>query len=223
MTDPKSTQLNRLRSEGIGSDRLEALCDGILAVAMTLLVLDIKLEAKDSITTDAHLLQHLLDVERTLTVYFISFIVLGMYWVAHALQFHYVQRVDKGMIWINLAFMLLVTLVPFTTNVMITYDALRLPVIIYGINQLLLAMILLVNINYLARHRRLAEPELDATLVRFIHGRLLLLATIPALSILVALVSPRAALYVYALMIAVHFIPQHIVEKMSARWGGERR
>ena len=64
--------------------------------------------------------------------------------------------------WINLAFMLLVTLVPFATNMMISYEQLTIPIVFYGLNQLLLAVALITNINYLGRRPELAEQDADA-------------------------------------------------------------
>jgi len=202
-----SNPLARLAAAGLEKARLEALTDGIMAVAMTLLVLDLKFDGTENITTDAHLLSHLLDIERTFTVYIVSFVVLGMYWIAHHLQFHFIKRVDRGVLWINLAFMLLVTLVPFTTNVMMDYENLTIPVVLFGVNQLLLSWSLLVNINYVARRPALGEESLTPEVVRFIHRRLLVFSMVPALSIAVAYFNTRAALYLYVLMFVVHFFP----------------
>lgn len=200
---------------GLDKGRLEALTDGILAVAMTLLVLELKLDGNENISTDAHLWGHLLAIERTFNVYLVSFVVLGMYWIAHNLQFHYVKHVDRGMIWINLLFMLLVTLVPFTTNVMIFYEDLVLPIVLYGANQFLLAFSLILNINYLARHPALADTTLTPEAAAFIHRRLVLFSLIPIVATLAAFVHTRLGLSVYFLMLVAHFFPGQIDGTLS--------
>lgn len=210
-------ELGKLASTGLEKGRLEALTDGILAVAMTILVLDIKLEASDTILTDAHLINHLLSVERTFSVYLVSFVVLAMFWISHTLQFHYVKRVDRRMLWISLVFMLLVTLVPFTTNVLISYETLLLPVVMYGINLTLLAATLIANVNYLSRHPNLATAEFTPTVSAYIHRRLLIVALIPMLAIAMAFVSTRVSLYMYFLMLLVHFLPRQIDNHLP-RW-----
>ena len=192
---------------GMAKGRIEALTDGIMAVAMTILVLDLKFDGTEAIGADDHLVRHLLEIERTFTVYLVSFVVLGMYWIAHHLQFHYVRRVDRGLMWINLAFMLLVTVVPFTTSVMIDYENLMVPVVMYGANQLLLSAMLLANINYIGRRPALCEPALTPQVAGTIRRRLLLFSAVPALSMVVAPFSTRAALYLYILMAVVHFFP----------------
>lgn len=186
--------------------RLEALTDGIMAVAMTILVLDLKFDATEAIASDAHLVSHLVELERTFTVYLVSFVVLGMCWVGHHAQFHFVRRADRGLMWINLAFMLLVTVVPFTTSLMIDYEDLRLPCVLFGAVQLLLALTLLANLRYVAQRPALRDAGLTAGVVAAMRRRLLLLSAVPALSMAVALFSTRAALYLYALMIVVQFV-----------------
>lgn len=186
--------------------RLEALTDGIMAVAMTILVLDLKFDATEAIASDAHLVSHLVELERTFTVYLVSFVVLGMCWVGHHAQFHFVRRADRGLMWINLAFMLLVTVVPFTTSLMIDYEDLRLPCVLFGAVQLLLALTLLANLRYVAQRPALRDAGLTAGVVAAMRRRLLLLSAVPALSMAVALFSTRAALYLYALMIVVQFL-----------------
>lgn len=209
--------LGKLASDGMEKGRLEMLTDGILAVAMTILVLDIKVPPNDAILTDAHLLHHLLEVERTFSIYLISFIVLGMYWISHTLQFHYVKRVDRNMLWISLLFSLLVTLVPFTTNLLISYETLLVPIVIYGINLFLLATTLIVNLNYLVRTPRLAISDLTPAVIAFIRRRLVVFALVPLLAIGLAFINTRVSLYTYALMLLVHFFPLH-VDRATPRW-----
>ncbi len=208
---------------GFTKGRLEALTDGIMAVAMTILVLDLKFDATEAIATDEHLVRHLLDIERTFSVYLVSFVVLGMCWIGHHAQFHYVRRVDRGLMWINLAFMLLVTVVPFTTSLMIDYEDLRLPVVLFGANQLLLSATLLANLRYVARRPELREGALTPAIAGFMRRRLLLLSAIPVASMAVAAFSTRAALYLYALMVVAHLVQKPLDDALRPHAGDEPR
>ena len=203
--------------------RLEALTDGIMAVAMTILVLDLKFDATEAIKTDEHLLRHLLDIERTFTVYLVSFVVLGMCWIGHHAQFHFVRRADRGLMWINLAFMLLVTVVPFTTSLMIDYEDLRLPCVLFGAVQLLLSLTLLANLGYVARRPALRDDALTPEVAASMRRRLLLLSAVPAVSMAIALVSTRVALYLYALTIVVQFVQKPLDAALRAPAGGDPR
>ena len=79
------------RLRGLEKYRLEALIDGIFAVALTLLVLDIRLPDNIVVATNADLLDRLLTLERHFVIYVVSFIVIGMYWINHHIQFHFAK------------------------------------------------------------------------------------------------------------------------------------
>ena len=83
---------------GFEKNRIEALIDGIFAVALTLLVLDIKLPEGVTYTTNEALWNRLVGLERHFVIYAISFVVIGIYWVAHNVQFHYVRYTDRRLI-----------------------------------------------------------------------------------------------------------------------------
>jgi uncharacterized membrane protein len=91
--------------------RILALVDGIFAVAMTLLVLDLKLPEGVTLNNDLEVWRQLLAVAGRFWTYVLSFIVLGMYWVGHHALFHSVHRVNRTLLWLNLLFLLFVTLV----------------------------------------------------------------------------------------------------------------
>src|SRR5438045_8938069 len=104
---------SQLPHRGFEKNRIEALIDGIFAVALTLLVLDIKLPENVAYPTNEALWSRLVELQRHFAIYAISFIVIGIYWVAHHVQFHYVRYTDRRLIWINLLFLLLLSFLPF--------------------------------------------------------------------------------------------------------------
>ena len=127
---------------------------------MTLLVLDVKLPGDTFFASDAALMHRLLSVEHTFVIYFISFVVLGMFWVRHHAQFHFVRYVDHTLLWINLIFLFGITSVPFSTDLLGDHHHLRLPYWIYGIKLMLLAGLMAIQVVYLRRHPELAHPSL---------------------------------------------------------------
>jgi len=202
--------------EGFGKNRIEALADGIFSVAMTLLVLEIKLPAAESLPTHADLLHRLLSLESSLTIYVISFLMLGMFWVSHHYQFHFVQRTSRALLWINLLILLCTTTIPFSTALLGQHADLWLPFLIYTVNLLLLIFFLHIHIDYLARHPELASSSLTPEVVRAFKVRQLLFATVPVLSAVVAFYSSRIALYLYFLLVPLHFLPSARVRKARA-------
>src|SRR5438445_13799201 len=93
---------------GFEKNRIEALIDGIFAVALTLLVLDIKLPEGMTYATNEALWTRLLSLERHFAIYALSFIVIGIYWVPPHVPFHYVRYTDGPLIWINAPFVLMI-------------------------------------------------------------------------------------------------------------------
>ena len=195
---------------GFAKSRIEALADGIFAVAMTLLVLDVKLPDNESYATSAALLLRLLSLEHTFVIYFVSFIVLGMFWVGHHAQFHFIRNVDHTLLWLNLLFLFGVTSIPFATDLLGDHNQLQLPYLLYGGKLLLLAALLILQIVYLRRHPELAEPALTRQVAWRIAGRAALFAVIPLLSMAAVFYNTRLALYLYFLLPVVHFLPGRV-------------
>lgn len=205
---------------GFEKNRIEALVDGIFAVALTLLVLDIKLPDAAPLATNDALWKRLVELERHFGAYVISFVVIGIYWIAHHIQFHYVRFTDRRMIWINMFFLLLITFVPFVTDLVGDHQDLVLPVEIYGATLLMLSLLSYANLRYLARHPHLASADLTPLAVRLLKRRIVFFMLIPAASMALAFVSTRLALYAYFLLTTVHFLPASIDEHIRVQRGG---
>jgi len=95
--------------------RLIAFTDAVMAVAITLLVLDLKLPQG---VTDAELPNVLAKSSHSVWCYVLSFLVIGLLWMAHHNQFSFIARIDAALLWLNLLFLLTIGLIPFVTSVM---------------------------------------------------------------------------------------------------------
>ena len=195
---------------GFAKNRIEALADGIFAVAMTLLVLDVKLPGDEAFATSAELLARLLSLSHTFVVYFVSFVVLGMFWIAHHAQFHFIRYVDHTLLWLNLFFLFGITSVPFGTALLGDYHELRLPYIYFGGKMLILAALLIAQVVYLRARPALATPSLSAEVARRITWRALVFAAIPLCSMAVVFYNIHFALYIYFLLPVFHFLPGRV-------------
>jgi len=200
---------------GFEKNRIEALIDGIFAVALTLLVLDIKLPEGVSYPDNEALWNKLVELERHFAIYAISFVVIGIYWVAHHVQFHYVRYTDRRLIWINMLFLLLISFLPFATDLVGDHEDLVLPCEIYGVTLLLLSGVSYVHLRYLSRHPFLATADLTPMAVRLLKRRVALFAVIPALSMVIAVYNTRLALVAYLLILTAHFLPGRIDEHLG--------
>ena len=211
---------------GFSKNRIEALIDGIFAVALTLLVLDIKLPEGISYATNDELWTRLKSLERHFVIYVISFVVIAIYWIAHHVQFHYVRYTDRRLLWINMLFLLLISFLPFATDLVGDHENLVLPCLIYGSALLAISAVSYLHLRYLERHAYLASPEFTPAAAHLIRHRIVLFAVVPSLSMLVAFYSPRLALYVYLLLAGAHFLPgridEHIISSQPVAESGSR-
>jgi uncharacterized membrane protein len=96
--------------------RLLALSDGVIAVAITLLVLDIRLPEGFGEFSDAELGAALVALWPRMLAYLLSFLVIGSFWFSHRAKFDHIAKTDGGLMRINMLFLLTICLVPFTTN-----------------------------------------------------------------------------------------------------------
>lgn len=115
------------------TNRVEAFSDGVLAIAITIMVLELKTPN----TPDLH---GMLEILPTLLTYVLSFVYIGIYWTNHHHLMHLSNRVDGGALWANLNLLFWLSIVPFTTRWMDESSLSTLPVLVYGINLLLAAV-----------------------------------------------------------------------------------
>jgi uncharacterized membrane protein len=162
---PSPSSYNQIAGRSV--ERLAALSDGIFGVGMTLLVLDLRLPAAELVHGDRELEAALVAILPQLLIYLMSFITLGMFWVGQQTQLSHLERSDRHLTWINLAFLFPVTLMPFSTKLLAGFGATRVALIVYWLNILLLGLGLYASWGYAFRHRLLRSdaPEGVAAMV----------------------------------------------------------
>jgi uncharacterized membrane protein len=146
---------------GQSIERLAALSDGLFAVAMTLLVLDLKVPVGQAITTDRALLAALADLAPRLVIYLMSFLTLGIFWVGQQTQLSHLARSDRHLTWIHLAFLFTISLMPFSTALMAEFITLKTALLLYWLNILAFGALLLASWRY-AKFAGLVEADVSA-------------------------------------------------------------
>src|SRR5664279_5845288 len=123
---------------GQSAERLAALSDGVFAVAMTLLALDLRAPAAEAIHSEHDLGRALLALSPRLLMYMMSFMTLGIFWVGQQTQLNHLERSSRSLTWIHIAFLFVVTTVPFSTALLAEFTHYRLALLVYWANILLL-------------------------------------------------------------------------------------
>ena len=157
---------------GQSAERLAALSDGIFAVAMTLLVLDLHVPVRDAVRSEHELRQALLALAPQLLVYVMSFVTLGIFWVGQQTQLNHLERSDRSLSWIHLAFLFAVTLMPFSTRLLGEYARYPTALVVYWLNILLLGAMLYFSWTCATRSH-LVKQDLPETVTAAICRRIL--------------------------------------------------
>jgi uncharacterized membrane protein len=212
-------------SAGLSTTRIEAFSDGVFAIALTLLILSVKVPSTNTISNEAALQRFLLEQWPTYFSYALSVVIIGIYWVAHHGLFHYIRRADRGLFWLNILFLLCVTFIPFPTALLGTFSQYQTSVVVYGAN-LALTGIVLDGIRWYATSKhRLVDEKLDLQLIhsgqrRNLMGPLIYLLAI-ALSFLpfhlFGIGSVQLCLVLYACVPVLYILPGRI----DAYWAGK--
>jgi len=127
---------------GTSVERLAALSDGVFAVAMTLLVLDIHAPGVNATVNTIHsehdLGHALLALSPRLTMYVMTFMTLGIFWVGQQTQLNHLARSSRGLTWIHIVFLFAVSITPFSTTLLAQFPEYRTALLIYWGNILVL-------------------------------------------------------------------------------------
>ena len=150
--------------------RLEAISDGIFAVGMTLLVLGLAVPAVSAVHTESDLLGQLRDLLPAVVTYFMSFLTLGIFWVGQQTQLSQAERATRAYTWIHLAFLLTVTLVPFSTQLLARFHWSRVALVLYWLNILVMGFALLAAVEYGLR-AGIFPDEARKTIARLVRRR----------------------------------------------------
>lgn len=140
-------------------NRIEAVSDGVFAIALTLLVLDIKVPISSTIHTEKDLFNALAALAPKFLSYFLSFVTLGIFWTAHSVQYTYIERGDRHLNWLSLFFLLFVSVMPFTTAFLSEHIEFRVSIGLYWLNIFFLGLIIYFHWVYAYNHHCLNLPE----------------------------------------------------------------
>jgi uncharacterized membrane protein len=187
------------------TSRLEAFSDGVLAIIITIMVLEIHVPQDPSV-------EALRDLVPTLLGYVLSFVYVGIYWNNHHHMFQLVDRIGGGVLWANLHLLFWLSLLPAATAWSDETGFARVPVVAYGV------VLLLAGVAYYMLGQTICRSEggarLREALGSDVKGKVSLVVYV--LGIAVAFVEPVAAVLVYAVVAVMWLVPDRRVERHLA-------
>jgi uncharacterized membrane protein len=185
------TSYNNIAGQSI--ERIAALSDGIFAVAMTLLVLDLHAPAAELIQNNRDLLAALTALAPKLGVYIMSFLTLGIFWVGQQTQLNYLIKSDRDLAWLHLLFLFFVTLMPFSTALIGAFIEYRAALLIYWANILLLGIALFFTWRS-ACAKNLISPEMPSDLRHGIERRIVIAQSLYAFGAALCIINTYCSL-----------------------------
>ena len=209
--------MNRAGNGGVflGKGRIETLTDGIFAIAMTLLVLDMKVPNIPAGVAQAALEFRVFDLWPKFLIYVLSFVILAIFWVSHSIQFHYIRRADRTFYWINVLFMMLVSFIPFSTHLLSEHIGQRFAVIFYGCHLTAIWVSLYFHWLYATTGFRLVDEDIDQRIVRTAATRILIAPIIYLVAIGVSFLSTGISIALYTIIVILHILPGRLDRYMA--------
>jgi uncharacterized membrane protein len=190
---------------GTNPDRLAGISDGIFAVGMTLLVLGLGVPVLTGVATDERLRDALSSLAPSFLVYPMSFMTLGIFWLGQGTQLHQLARSNRNYVWIHLVFLFAVTLVPFSTLLLARYWWLKVALIEYWLNIVLLGATLFVGLLYGLR-AHLFREEGRSEMAFLMRGRILIAQSLYAVATALCLIFPTWVSITLILLIQVNYV-----------------
>jgi uncharacterized membrane protein len=152
-------------------ERIILFSDAVFAIAITLLAIEIRIPEFDD-HTERNAVISLINLIPRFIGFFISFMIIGIYWISHHSLFGYVVDYDKKLLWRNLFFLLFIVLLPFSTGFYSQYGYLRTPLLLYSMNILLLGLTLIGILNHISDpSKKLSKGLENPLLIRYIRWR----------------------------------------------------
>jgi uncharacterized membrane protein len=179
--------------QGRSLERLAALSDGIFAVAMTLLVLDIHIPSASAIHSEADLCRALAEMAPQWVAYLMSFLTLGIFWAGQQTQLNHLRVGSRDLTWIHLAFLFTITVMPLTTRLLAEFITYRMALVLYWLNILLPGAMLYWSWTH-ATHHGLIKEDTAVEVQGAICRRILIAQSLYAFGALLCVVSNYASL-----------------------------
>ena len=177
------------RIAGSSLERLAALSDGIFAVAMTLLVLDIHVPEKAEIHDEQSLIHALSLLAPRFLVFLMSVMTLGIFWVGQQTQFNNLTRAARHFTWIHILFLAAISVMPFSTNLLAGFIGYRVALLVYWLNILIPGLLLYLSWR-IARAESLTKEATTKEIACAIDRCILIAQALYAFGALLCLVNP---------------------------------
>ena len=199
-------------SSGFSTFRIENLTDGVYSIAMTILVLGIKVPSGLDTSNETTLL--ITRVLLPLVVYFLSFLILGAFWVTTHIHHQLTARTDRTLLWLNIVLLMIIAVIPFSASLLNAYTENKGSIAFYSVNLLGASMCQLLMLHY-SRKKKLFKPHVTKIVFSAVRTRILLPAIFYLLAIPASFVVPGLTLYLFFVPLVFHLLPGQVDKEIA--------
>lgn len=200
----------------LSKGRVEALTDGIFAIVMTLLVLELKVPDLPHTAGQGEILAKMKELRPFFFSFAITFVLSGSFWFFHHVLFHFVRQVTRPLVWLNIVFLMFVSLLPFSTNFMGHFMRQSIAVMFYFGNQFILALLLKAQWIY-AERQGLMNPEANSVWKRHFAARTTALILGYGTGLAIAFRDPEFSFQVMGIIMAGVLVLMRIRQRREIR------
>ena len=186
-------------------ERINTLSDGVFAIVMTILILDIKIDKSPHSHDALELIAKLWGLVPRIEVYIVSFLILGLFWISHHSQFHYIKKNDLNLLWINIIFLMFVSILPFSTDIAGEFTDHKLSLQILSFNLLIVNVLLSINWKYATYRHRLVDPLLSNKLINLYNRKNLITSLVFLIALILFHLEIRGSYLIYIITPFVHW------------------
>jgi uncharacterized membrane protein len=199
MTTPPSSVRKIMHGILLSKGRMEALTDGIFAIAMTLLVLELKVPDLPKSAAAHELLQRIREETPAIMSFIISFLYCGLLWVLHHMAMHFIRHLQIALVWLNLLFLMSVSTMPFSCGLLGHFARNRVAQEIYFGNMFVAAVLL--ALQWLVAKRKNLINEDDPQRSRLMGQQIIFFPVALAAGLVAAYFNPLAGSYAFAIVL----------------------
>ncbi len=183
--------------------RFEALEDGVFAIAMTLLVLNLKIPE----TIDQSVFLSIVKIWPNLLTFFGSFLLLGVYWFGHRTAIHFIKNADHVFHWLGILTLMFVSIVPFSASMIAKYYHDQGAIILYGLNLIAIGVTMYWQWYYSTRGYRLIDEALPTFVIRYAKIRIIFAVMAYTLAIFLSFVNTVIPLIIFTIIPVFYILP----------------
>ena len=191
----------RVISREAKTSRIEALSDGLFAIVMTLLVLELTIPEIPKLLAAEQLHLKLLELWPKFATYALSFITLGLMWSFHRIIFQHIRRVDGRIVWLNILYLMFVAVVPFSTAILGEYSIFATAaVVLWGANGFLIMLMMNILLWYVLKNKHLLNEDISPLEIMQLKINAAASVTLLLVAVGLSFISPYIGIAIYTIL-----------------------